>query len=56
MDAGARAAHRGRMLLHDTLIMLALIAALVLLDVAALRWGEDTRRSELLRDLSYPDS
>jgi hypothetical protein len=56
MDAAARAAHRGHMLLHDTLLILALVAALVLLDVAALRWGEDTRRPELLRDLTYPDS
>jgi len=56
MDAGGRVAHRGRMLLHDTLILLAIVAALVLLDVAALRWGEDTRRPELLRDLTYPDS
>jgi len=56
MDADALAAHRGRMLIHDTLIMLALVAALVLLDLAALRWGEDTRRPELLRDFTFPDS
>jgi len=49
VDLGPGVAHRGGML-HDTLLALALIAALVLLDIAALRWGVDTRTPELIRE------
>lgn len=55
MDAVGRTAHRGRML-HDALLMLTLFFALVLLNVAAARWGVDTRRPELLRDQYRLDS
>lgn len=43
-------------MLHDLLLMLTLIAALVLLDIAALRWGVDTRCPELLRETIWPQT
>jgi hypothetical protein len=49
MDSVKLDPHAGFML-HDVLISMAIVLGLLALDLAAMRWGEDTRTPALMRE------